>query len=207
MANLNRTFAELQAAVQVEMQLDPGLISAEERAQFINDALADVGDLGLFERTEEFDVEDGTVALPDDFVHAIAVMWEDGRALRPATVTMSDKVGTPVYFVQSYNSIRVFPKSDGKLLMVYSFRPAALVDDADQPDIPNGYDAMLVEYAVARAHRKNGNIGLYREYMASYETYKIRLAQELVRRINSRVTPTVNQQAVAVDPHDVFRYM
>ena len=71
MPNLNRTFKELQDAIKDEMQLDPGLISDRERKQFLNEALKDLGSMGLFEKTTQVTIEFGFARLPDDFVEMI----------------------------------------------------------------------------------------------------------------------------------------
>ena len=205
----NRTFAELQQAIATEMQLDPGLISDEERKRFINDCLADLGDMGLFEKEAVLTVTNGEAALPSDFVSLISVRWQDGRTLRPASLE-EQIVGSgskPVKFLLMPQKIRVIPAADGELMLYYGYRPAPLEADTDVPDIPEGYDMLIVDYSVARAHRKNGNIGLWREYMSYYESGKLRLANELLRRINSRVTPMHNQHhEIMFDPLDSFMW-
>lgn len=188
--NTNRTLAELNAAVQSEMQLDPGLISAVERTQFLNDCLADLGRLSGFNKWADLSVVDGLASLPDDFVDIIAVL-RDTTWLRP--ISISDM---STGYIVLYNILQTTPSDTETLRLYYSYRPAKMVLDASKPDIPNGYDNLLVDYAVARAHRKNGNLGVAREYMASYDEQKFMLLQALTKLENSHILNTINSETV-----------
>ena len=179
MANTNMTFEELQLAIQTEMQLDPGLISLDERKRFINDALDDLGGVGSFMKWIDIDLVEGYADLPADFVDFVAVT-RGGVLLNPTSIR--DRA---YGYLILYNKIEVFPSANESIKLYYSYRPARLVNPEDKPDIPNGYDLALRDYAVGRAHRKNGNIGLSREYISAYEDSKGKLASELIRRENS----------------------
>lgn len=194
--NTNRTFQELQDAIRTEMQLDPGLIGDIERRRFLNDCLNDLATISLLEKEVSLPCVNGLVTKPDDFVNLILISWSDGRVLRPVEVTNTTaRSSSPTGYVVKGAYIETYPKAsvDSTVTLYYAYRPFAMVEATDRPNIPNGWDWLLVDYAVGRAHRKNGNIGLYREYMASYENGKSLLSQELVRQSNSRVTPTINQ--------------
>ena len=206
--NTNRTFQELLEAIRVEMQLDPGLISDVERKTFLNDALKEVGTIGLFEKMADVTPLAGIADLPDDIVVLLDVFWE-GNLLRP----MPNRTGTgdassaPVGYVVRFDKIELIPHpASGKATIHYAYRPGSMVNPTDKPAIPNGWDYMLVDYAVGRAHRKNGNIGLYREYVSSFERAKADLALELITRQNSRVTETVNNMQ-AENPSTPFDFL
>jgi hypothetical protein len=186
----NRTFKQLQDAVKTEMQLDPGLVSDTERQQFINDCLQDLGSLGGFEKHVTLSFTDGVATLPADYVDYIALFRGD-VFIRPATAQY-----TTNGFIPRYPQIEVRPHATEDLTFWYAYSPAALSADSDIPDIPVGYDYAIVEYAVARAHRKNGNTGLYREYMSSYENAKAKLNDYLTRLQNSRVQLVINNEGV-----------
>ena len=189
-----RTLGELMSAIETEMQLDPGLISDEERSRFINDCLSDLGTLSLLEKSADVASVDGFVSLPTDLVEIIDVFWED-ILLRPLeSNNMTGSSAKPIGYITYYDNIKLYPtpNEDGNVKLIYSYRPSSLNITSDKPDIPEGWDYLLVDYAVGRAHRKNGNIGLYREYMGAYEEGKVKLMTELTKRQNSRITPTVD---------------
>jgi hypothetical protein len=177
------------------MQLDPGLISDIERKQFINDAINDLGSLGMFEKEVDVASVDGVVAVPNDYIGLIYVKWVDGRLLQPCRVQTNLTTGNPYGFVLNNTELELvpIPTQDDAVKMYYLYRPLKLVNDSDQPDIPNGYDSLLVDYAVAKAHRKNGNTALWKEYMNYYDNKKADLLFELTRRANSRVTRMYNE--------------
>ena len=191
----NRTLQQLNDAIKTEMQLDPGLISDEERKRFINDCLTDVGSAANFERQVPLYFSDGVAQLPSDFMEFIALI-KDGRRVKPALNGRSNG------FITRYPLIEVFPKFDGILTLWYCYSPSHLELPTDTPDVPIGFDSAIVDYAVARAHRKNGNIGLYREYMAAYEDKKFAMYQRLTRLENSRVTMIMDSEESGGDAMD-----
>lgn len=186
MALQNKTLSELNTAIRTEMQLDPGLISDDERKRFINDCIMDLGGMSQFEKTVSLAFTDGFATVPDDFVDLIA-LYRDGKQVLPADIQH-----TTEGFIPCYPQIEVRPNTTETLSLWYTYAPAVLVNDTDRPDIPGGFDNAIIDYAVARAHRKNGNIGLYREYMSAYESKKFELYQRLTRLENSRVNVTLN---------------
>jgi len=210
MANTNRTFLELQEAIEEDMKLNPGLISGTERQAFLNGALDDIGSLGLLEKTNTITTVDGEVPLPDDFVSVVEVRWvNNGLKLSPSDtpyVTPSTTSINPVYYVLQANVIELIPEpsSDNDVKLTYRYRPVKMIEDDDQPDIPNGWDRLLLDYAIGHCHRKNGEVALYREYMQSYEYNKEKLVVELLRRINSRVNQADYENSVNVPttPYD-----
>lgn len=195
MANTNRTLADLKSAIQTEMQLDPGLISDLERQSFINDCLSDVAGTNTFEKEADIPVVNGEVELPDDFRGIIDVRY-NGTYLVPLEIPKIESTGSPIGYILRYKTLELYPKPDsGTVRMYYTYVPSPLVLDTDRPDLPNGYDLMIIDYGVSRAHRKNGNIGLAREYMYAYETRKQALFAEYINRKNSRVVGIINKEA------------
>lgn len=184
----NKTLAELNAAIKTEMQLDPGLISDAERKRFINDCIIDLGGMSSFEKQVTLSVVDGLADLPNDFVDFIA-LYRDDKIILPATTQY-----TTSGFISRFPQIEVRPHATESLKLWYTYAPAEVVNDTDTPDLPYGLDNAIIDYAVARAHRKNGNIGLYREYMAAYESKKFEFYQRLTRYENSRVTMILNAE-------------
>lgn len=209
--NTNRTFSELQQAVKNDMQLNPGLISDTERKQFLNDALDDLGTLDVLEKDATITTVNGEVPLPDDFVSIIDIKWKaTGRSLNPTkipTTTLSTSLN-PVYYIQKTDSIELLPKpsSDGDVELFYRYRPVHMVDDDDKPDIPNGWDRLLVDYAVAYCHRKNGEIGLFREYKANYDVGRTEFMIEMLKKSNSRITTTKDTSDYLL-PETPFDYL
>lgn len=174
------------------MQLDPGLISDLERQTFINDCIKEIGRTPLFEKYGDLDIVDGEVTVPDDFVELIELRYGN-YLLKPSSLN-SMEVGqtAPVRYAITYNKIQLYPALDtGTVRMFYVYAPAMLADPDDKPDIPNGYDSLIVDFAVGKAHRKNGNIGLYREYMSAFNSGKGELVSELLKRSNTRVRNTI----------------
>jgi len=185
---MNMTLAELNAAIKTEMQLDPGLISDDERKRFINDCIVDLGGTSIFEKEIPINFVNGIATLPSDFIDFIA-LFRDNIFIKPA------KIGrTTEGVIPRYPLIEVRPHATETLTLWYTYSPAKLINLTDRPDIPQGFDNAIVDYAVARAHRKNGNIGLYREYMSAYENKKFELYQRLTRLENSRVTMIINSE-------------
>lgn len=193
MANTNRAFSELILAVKTEMQLDPGLISDEERKQFINDCLSDLGKSVELEKSSTLAYTNGVLELPDDYVGVIAVVC-DGRVLTPSTIPHSTGVGSPSMYYVLGNKLYLSPRDTGEIDLIYYYQPPRMSVDTDKPDIPNGYDSIIVDYAVAKCYRKNGNIGVYREYMSFYEEKKYQLKVEMTRKANTRIVVPFNNE-------------
>lgn len=185
---VNRTLLELQDAIRTEMQLDPGLISDVERLQFINDCIIDLGGMSCFEKEVDLEFTEGFANVPEDFVDFIG-LYRNGVLVPPITI-QKDTTG----FLAKFPQIEVRPHATETLSLWYTYAPAKLSLPTDVPDIPYGFDVAIVDYAVGRAHRKNGNIGLYREYMSAYESKKFELYQRLTRFENSRVGQIINSE-------------
>lgn len=188
MAVVKKTLSELNNAVRTEMQLDPGLVSDAERTRFINDCIADLGGLGCFEKRADLSLTDGLASIPDDFVDFISLHRGD-VLVPPANIDNSTEG-----FIPRFPVIEVRPHATETLTFTYAYMPAPVSNDSDVPDLPYGMDVAIIDYAVARAHRKNGNIGLYREYMSAYESKKYDVLQRLTRVQNSRVETVINSE-------------
>lgn len=204
--NTNRTFAELQQAIATEMQLDPGLISASERQAFINDCLSNLGAMGMFEKDGTLTIVDGFADLPDDLVDVLEVY--NGNTYIQPIETATVMTGTTITgYIVRYNKLESVPRvTSAELRIYYAYKPTKLVGDLDKPDIPNGYDKLIIDWAVGHAHRKNGNIGLYREYLGAFAEGKSDLIMELTKRANSRVMTTHNKdfQVLAPAPYEII---
>ena len=191
--NNNRTFQELQEAIKTEMQLDPGLISDNERKVFINNCLKELGRISLFEKMTTLTITDGVVTLPDDFVELIEIRYDKHKLTPSPMQSMDVSDNAPVYFAMTYNTVQLYPRTrTGTVTLYYVYRIGTLTLPEDKPDLPNGWDNLIVDYAVGLAHRKNGNIGLYREYMGAYNSGRGELIAELSRRANTRIRETID---------------
>lgn len=207
MANTNRTLLQLRNAVIEDMRLNPGLIIDTERNRFINRGLLDLSDMQLFFKDATLDHTAGVVTLPDDFMSVLGVRRTDGVWLNSIPDYYPPSVGdTPLGYIQKASTIELYPKptSNGQIALCYIYRLAQLTSDTEQPDVPNGYDDLLVDFAVALCHRKNGNMGIYREYMGTYNLSKESLRLELTRKLNTKIMTMQNSDNVTmpVTPFD-----
>lgn len=209
MTNTNRTLAELRTAITEDMKLNPGLITEGERDRFLNRALLDLSDMQLFEKEVSLAHVDGVIALPDDFMSLIYVKRSDGVLLKsmPSGVPPAGGTGT-IGYIQKAATLELYPlpTGEGTVLVSYIYRLEKIVEVDDQPDLPNGYDDLLIDFAVALCHRKNGNMGIYREYMGTYNLGKDSLRLELTRRMNTRIIEMQNSDNVA-RPATPFDYL
>lgn len=195
---VNRTFAEILDAIRVEMQLDPGLISDDERKRFVNESLIDLGTLGCFEKKVDLEFVNGRANLPSDYIDYVG-LYRDGVLIPPASTDSSQKG-----VVLSYPTLEVSGGETETLQLWYGYAPSKLELLTDRPDIPYGYDRAVIDFAVALAHRKNGNIGLYREYMSSYSALKNDLYHRLTNIQNARITRQIDSEASGSNTPGVF---
>lgn len=207
-----RTLAQLRAAMIEDMKLNPGLIVTSERDRFLNRALLDLSDMNLFEKEVDITTDlDGTIAYPEDFKFLVYIK-EDGKEplkVMPSGVRIPTG-GTPLGYVPGIGKLLIYPKpsSSVTLKLAYIYRLPSLVNENDIPDLPGSYDDLLVDFAVALCHRKNGNMGIYREYMGMYNVGKESLRAELVTRLNTRINTMQNSSSAVnneVNPFD-FNY-
>lgn len=195
MANTNRTLTELRAAMVEDMRLNPGLITDTERDRFLNRALLDLSDMQLFDKDLSIAYTAGVITLPDDFMSVVGIKRTDGIWLKAMPLDSPPSVGeTPFGYVQKADTIELYPKptGNGTVTLTYIYRLPKLALAADQPAIPNGYDDLLIDFAVALCHRKNGNMGIYREYMGTYNMGKGSLQLELIRKLNTKILTMQN---------------
>ena len=94
-----------------------------------------------------------------------------GVRLRPATMAELEAendawqatAGNPTrYACLGFNLLIVTPQASGTAKMTYARSAAALVNDADVPEIPAAYHQDLVDYGVYRVRLKEGAQGLAR---------------------------------------------
>lgn len=209
MANTNRTLAELRAAMIEDMRLNPGLITDAERNRFLNRALLDLSDMQLFDKEVSIAYVAGVIALPDDFMSVVGLQRSDGIWLKSMPLDSPPTVGeSPFGYVQKADTIELYPKPtvDGTATLTYIYRLPSLTSDTQQPTIPNGYDDLLIDFAVALCHRKNGNMGIYREYMGTYNLGKDSLQLELVRKLNTKIL-TMQNSDTTYRPTTPFDYL
>lgn len=201
----------LKADVQTEMQLDPGLISDSERGRFINACIEDLSGLQEWEKEQTIAVTAGTyeVNLPTDYMATATVLWND-RPLRPIKrqAAPGSVSGTPIGYIEksgSPNKLELYPKPEqaGSLFVVYRYKGVSLVNATDVPNFHIDVSELLIDFAVARAHRKNGNVTMFTQYMSYYEAKKGSLYDRLLKEYNSRIrTSDINNNDVPLTPYD-----
>lgn len=189
----NLTLAELHTAIQEELQLDPGLISEAERRRFLNECLGQIGNLEHLFTSTTLSPSSGVVTIPSDLVKILWVFWDYGNTgqcrLSPMTMPKYTygEAEKPTSYIYKGSTIDLYPTPTGSadVTLYYSYRPAKLVDSDDVPDIPEGYDQLLIDFAVSRCHLKNQNASMAREYMGYYKERKETLRDELLIQYNS----------------------
>lgn len=185
------TLTELREAVRLEMQLDPGLISNAERTRFINAAIKDLSTIGLWYTDKLYEGVTGTsVTLPEGLDTIVDIYW-NSRRLRPVErkAPPGEVTGDPIGFIPVGSRLDLYPEpvAAGKLYLEYTYTGAELVLDEDEPNFHINVDMLIINHAVALAHRKNGNVSMYREYMGYYEAKKQQLIDRLTREMNTKV--------------------
>lgn len=209
MANTNRTLTELRAAMVEDMRLNPGLIVESERDRFLNRALLDLSDMQLFDKEVTIAHTAGVITLPDDFMSIVGLKRTDGVWLKAMPLDSPPASGDTCFgYRQDAATISLYPtpSGNGTVSMTYIYRLPALTAAGDQPAIPNGYDDLLIDFAVALCHRKNGNMGIYREYMGTYNMGKESLRLELTRKLNSKILTMQNSDSIS-RPNTPFDYL
>lgn len=189
-----RDINDVMDAIDQEKQLDPGLISDDEKRRFVQDCLDDLGDLGVFERVIETQVTSGPVDLSvidgqeTGFDKIIEVYW-NGRALDPVaprSVDRNQEAGLPTgYWLvgsQLYFYPRLAPGVSGTLTVEMIYRPLTVTD------LPREWRRLLVIYGTHRCHKKNGSTFSAREYLTEYETRKTSLYNKALQKRNQRKT-------------------
>lgn len=182
--------ADIKAAIQAEMQLDPGLVSNAERDLFLNAWLEDIASPGIFEKATTIAVSAGqaVVPIPTDVITLAEVRYGE-RELLPSGRVAYSTLSNPVYFCLEGGNLILLPAPVGAdtLSLIYSYRPVPMTLDTDVPDLPYHWHFLGVLYGVFRSHRKNGNIAMAREYQNEYELKKAEKMRELLTAYNSRV--------------------
>lgn len=186
-----KTLAQLRADIQLEMQLDPGLISPAERLRFINAAIEDLSAIGLWQKDHTIqNVVGASVTLPTDFQTPIDFFWGERRLIPaerfapPGAIT-----GEPITYVLSGRRLDLHPApiTPGTLWVEYIYMGVPLVTDTDVPNFHVDVSELLVNHAVALAHRKNGNVTMFMQYMSYYDSKKFQLIDRLTKEVNSRI--------------------
>jgi hypothetical protein len=184
------TFASINTAIQAEMQLDPGLVSDAERLRFVNDCLSQLGGLNLLEKAAVVDTIDQYPTLPADLVKLKEIYADDVPLTYLTSEYDQDTTGTPFGYVWEGSLLRLYPIATAsvELRLIYNYSPtaAASMTSGAVPDLPEGWDMLLVDYACARAHRKNGNYLSYRQYKADYTEALAGKVREHVAKLNMK---------------------
>lgn len=188
------TIDDVLAAIDDEKQLDPGLVSIEEKKRFVQDCLDDLGDLGVFEKVVEAEVSSSPVDLSTlggtetGFEKVIDVYW-NGRVLNsvtPRSVDHSIEANQPTGYWLVGNYLYLYPKlapgASGRLMVEMVYRPLTV------QDLPREWRRLLVLYGVARCFIKNGSAFSAASYMNEYETRKTSLYTKELQRRNQRKT-------------------
>ena len=189
-----QTFAQINAAIQEEMQLDPGLISDAERLRFINDGLSEIGALQILEKVTETTTSDQYPTPPTGLLRLRALYTEDVRMSAVSGAADTTTTGTPYAYIVEAGAIRLYPIPGDTVTLrwEYTYTPAeaSIVTDTSIPDLPVGWDGLLVDYACYRAHRKNGNYLSASQYKKDFDTTLASRIRERVSQINSAQTTT-----------------
>jgi hypothetical protein len=186
------TFLEMQTNIIADMQLDPGLISVDERKRFINKAIDDLSLINLWikDASLEVDAGDSEVTLPTDFLLPLNVFWGDSELVPvKRTSTPGGTSGTPTGYIMKPGIIELVPatNADGNLFVTYTYKGIHLTTDASVPNFHLDACSAIENYATAMCHRKNGNIFMYNQYYGMYIQQKGVFIDVLTRESNSRV--------------------
>lgn len=185
---------ELNAAIKLEMETDPALVSDQERYRYINMAVADLASLGLFEKDSTLDVTANPTALPSDFISLREIYWVNGTSLQPLFPVAdipSTSTGTPAVYRIIANNLYLYPFATGQVRLIYSYRPQGIDEtvgeayDSSTPGIPEDWHSLIIPYAVAKCHLKSGSVARYQQYMQEYSTLKNMKVTEYARTFNS----------------------
>lgn len=183
------TFASINTAIQAEMQLDPGLVSDAERLRFINDGLSAIGSLQLLEKVVTTQASVQYPTPPDDLLRIRALYRDNVPLACVGTVHDTALTGTPVAYILEGDNIRLYPIPDAEydLRWEYTYSPtaAASITSGAYPDLPVGWDSLLVDYACYRAHRKNGNYLSSAQYKKDYDMSLATKVRERIGHLNS----------------------
>lgn len=183
------TFAQINAAIKEEMQLDPGLVSDAERMRYINDGMSAIGALHLLEKSTVVETmaqyptqPTGMLRLRELFCEDVPLVALDGSADFTST-------GTPAGYVTEGDDIRLFPIPSASVTLhwEYTYTPAACasITSTAVPDLPVGWDTLLIDYACYRAHRKNGNYLSASQYKKDYDSNLAMRIRERLSQINA----------------------
>lgn len=135
---------------------------------------------------------------PDDFMKfdrlEIGYTTEDTRVL--AQVINRDAINDPQQSISSAtpvvallgNMYQIFPTptttvSNG-LHLWYMENVVDLVDDTDEPVLPNGYEDLLIEYAAGQAKRRQGLMDEAREMIQDFMLALETMTDEVVDRVD-----------------------
>lgn len=207
------TFSEINTAIGEEMQLDPGLVSDEERRRYINDCLDKMGNLQLLEKVyEEAGVSTQYVDFPTDFNNLKRLYWYDGatyQLLKPVEDSSPfNSTGKPTGYNIEGTQIRLYPapSSAGTLRWVYSYIPAEFTtsNGGSTPDLPISWDGCIVDYCCYRSHRKNGNQVASLQYYRDFKESLNDCIRSYISRLNNKHYSQVESNAAVATPETLL---
>lgn len=184
------TFAGINTAIQAEMQLDPGLVADSERLRFINDALSQIGSLGVLDKVAETTTAAEYPTKPTDLFR-LQELYCDGVPLAYIqSGHESTTTGTPIGYALEAEAVRLYPAPSASVSLTwhYVYVPVACasITSSATPDIPEGWDSMIVDYACYRSHRKNGNYLSSAQYKKDFDSALAMRVRESVVRMNAK---------------------
>lgn len=123
-------------------------------------------DLRTEMETEDYATTPGTstLTLPDDFARVISLRDTDfADALAPIELRDFDDAGPasgrPTSYVVTGATVNLYPTPDAAytLSLRYYKLPATMVDDTDEPELPEHYQHLLVRYALIRCFQREND--------------------------------------------------
>lgn len=99
-------------------------------------------------KSDSIDVTDGVFSLPSACLEIQAIGWNGIKLnLFEDDILPNYSSGTPVFWKQDGDDIKLIPSATGKVQLVYKPRPATMSLDLDVPELPDCEDA-IIAYAI-----------------------------------------------------------
>ncbi|MDI3298381.1 MAG: hypothetical protein QJR08_04335 [Bacillota bacterium] len=211
------SLSALRSLVRSELQEPQAAFwSDSEINQYINEAVQDLGRVARIAARAQVSVSAGQalVSYPSDFQALRDVAWLDlTNALWPLArirrgVEPDTSSATPTGFIPDVGGIRLWPtpSAGGSLILAYWRRPARLSADTDTSDLPGDpgeIDRMIVDYAVARARRKDDDPA----WVAYYQTYQMARAEYRSQRMLATAQVWDVQSSQPMPPPDSIAWI
>lgn len=123
--------------------------------------------------------DSGDVPVPDDW-RATRSLWCDGDLIEVAPYDLLEKapsIGTPGAFAMVGNTIKLWPYAPtGTVLkLIYYRQPTLLVQDADEPQMPDLYYPVIIAKAAQLASIREDDRAAAGTHLLEYEQWLARL--------------------------------